>query len=207
MPSTEELISKYQAFDDQELLEVYLSLGEYSPEANEAFMAVVDEKGGIDELHLRISAQEEKEAEGAKLVRAVEALFNQDKDAAEIKTLVIAPLHTVEEITRTIAQTITDLQAEKADRKIKPRTVIGSVLGGFIGGTIGGVVWGIQMIYSGYVMFILGIGLVLLSYAFIRLFTKQSQKNAFVVLMTMISTGYALALGQLLFEIVGYQGY
>jgi hypothetical protein len=105
-----------------------------------------------------------------------------------------------------LTTTLIIIEQQKADKKIKPKTIIGGLIGGAIGGTIGGVFWGIQIIYSGKMFFLLGFGLFLLSYAFVRGFTQQSKKNIAVLTISIISVVYALGLGQLLFEIIGFRG-
>jgi hypothetical protein len=51
--------------------------------------------------------------------------------------------------------------------------------------------------------YILVIGLALLSYGLIRLFTKQSKANVVVLVATALSVIGALVMGQLLFEMYG----
>jgi len=68
------------------------------------------------------------------------------------------------------------------------------------------VFWGASMIYSGRMIFFFVFGAGLLSYGLIRLFTNQSRKNVVVLLLVVASTLYALALGQILYEVIGYQG-
>ena len=133
-------------------------------------------------------------------------LINDGNRASEIKNKIQYDYISETEIDELITKNINRIQEEKSDREIKPRTIFGGIIGGVIGGTIGGIIWGIQMIYSGHMLYIFGIGLVLLSYAFIRLFTKQSKKNIIVILITIISVIYALGLGQIIYELVGYQG-
>jgi len=94
---------------------------------------------------------------------------------------------------------------EVEDKKIKPRTVIGSIIGCIVAGLIGGTLWGLQMIYSGRIFYILLIGLVLLCYGIIKISTKQTKKNTVVLIATVISVVLSLLIGQLLYDIIGYQ--
>jgi hypothetical protein len=98
------------------------------------------------------------------------------------------------------------IEAEKKDVEIKTSTYIGSILGGFIGGTIGGILWGLQLIYSGHIFYLFAVGLGIISYGFIKFFTKQSKNNIVVVILTVASVFYALILGFYIYELFGYRG-
>jgi len=111
------------------------------------------------------------------------------------------------EIEELINEKLLEFEEVKEDKKVKPRTLTGSILGGLISGTIGGVILGgIQLIYSGRMPQDLTIGLALFCYFFIKFFTRQSYKNVLVLILTILSVGYALLLGNLLDSIIGYQG-
>jgi hypothetical protein len=205
MTITQELIEKYRAYSDAELMTTNAHIDGYSNEAKEALSKVLIEKGGLESLQKRIAEQDAINNEMLSIKHEIIELLNQGVDAFEIKTQINSTLISSIEIDLIIKETTTNYNFEKSDRKIKPKTIIGSLIGGLIGGTIGGVVWGIQMIYSGQMYFILVFGLAVLSYAFIWLFTKQSKKNVIVLGMTILSVIYALLLGQLIFEIIGIQ--
>ncbi len=206
MPTTQQLVQKYEDLEDLELMVIHHNIEEYAPEAKEALSRIIKNRGGLDRLQLRLRSIEERETEIARIRSETEKLFKRKATLTEISAQITPLLLTHIEKDRLIARTISALELEVADTTIKPRTVVGGIMGGLIGGTIGGIVWGLQLIYSGHMMMILAIGMVMLSYAFIRLFTRQSKKNKVVLLITALSSVYALVLGQILFEIIGYQG-
>ena len=104
-----------------------------------------------------------------------------------------------------IDQKFLEIEAEIDDKKIKPRTIIGGVIGGLIAIVVGGTLWGLQLIYSQRIFYVFGVGLALLCYSTIKLITKQSKKNTFVIVASVISFILAVLLGQLLYNIVGYR--
>ncbi len=206
MIKTQDLIEKYQNYSDEELMNIYEQIDDYSDEAKEALMFVINKNGGLNGLNERLNKENEKDELISKINKQIIELINDGNRASEIKNKIQYDYISETEIDELITKNINRIQEEKSDREIKPRTIFGGIIGGVIGGTIGGIIWGIQMIYSGHMLYIFGIGLVLLSYAFIRLFTKQSKKNIIVILITIISVIYALGLGQIIYELVGYQG-
>lgn len=111
-----------------------------------------------------------------------------------------------EEIREIIEVSCNKIEASRKDEEIKPATFIGSITGGIIGGTIGGILWSLQLIYSGHIFYLFAIGLVIISYGVIKLFTKQSKNNTIVLIFTITSVIYALVLGFYLYGLFGYRG-
>jgi hypothetical protein len=206
MPTVEELVDKYQALEDDELLEIYSKKDEYSEEAQQAFNIVIKRKGGLEQFKNRIESQISFNKESLQLSQDIDKLIKQGFEDIEIREKLKFKFHTAKQVDDLISSIRTGLEKEKSDRKIKPRTILGSLIGGAIGGTIGGIIWGVQMVYSGHIFFIIGIGIALLNYILIKSFTKQSRKNIIVLIFTILATLFALLLGQLIYELIGYKG-
>ncbi|MBX7243347.1 MAG: hypothetical protein K1X92_16530 [Bacteroidia bacterium] len=206
MPTIEEIIEKYQKYSDEELLDNYSKIEEYTNEGKEALEIILKKRGGIECLKERIEKKLEIEKEVSGIKVEITELLNQGRNSFEIKKSIKSSTITSAHLEKIIDEVSTEFEQEKIDIQIKPRTILGSITGGFIGGTIGGIVWGIQMIYSTRMFLILVVGLTLLSYTFIKLFTRQSQKNTIVQIMTALSVIYSLILGQIIFEIFGHAG-
>lgn len=203
MTTLEELVNKFRTYSDEELFDIYTQINEYTDMGREAFQKVVEERGGIDSLKDRIAKQMEITNEIAKIKGEVVELLKANVDITEIKHRVKTNYISQEQFEKIVEETKIELALQKSDLEIKPRTVIGSIIGGIVGGTIGGILWGIQMVVSNHMFMIFAIGLALLSYGCIRLFTRQSKRNIVVLIVTILSVIYALALGQLIYEIFG----
>lgn len=203
MPTLEDLIDKFHNCSDEELYDVHNQIEGYTPTAKEAFEIVLAKRGGIVVLKEKIRRQEEIVSESVVIKTKVISMLESGIAKSEVLDRLEIHLLSKEQVIEIIDETFSELENDKLDRKIKPRTLIGGVFGGLIGGIIGGVFWGIQMVMSNHIMYIFGIGLVLLSYGSVRLFTGQSKKNVVVVVLTVISVVFALLLGQMIFEIFG----
>jgi len=206
MFSVDDLVSKYQEYTDEELVEIRGNIGSYSMEAQEALNIVISNKGGQEKLLQRL---EEK----MKIVNEIQRIENETQklaaggtDVSFLKKMIYSDYLTTEKVHEIIDNKIAENRLHEEDKEIKPRTIIGSIVGGGIASFIGGVLWGLQMIYSKKIFAILFIGLVLLCYGIISISTKQSKKNNVVVVATVISTLAALLIGQLLYRIFGYKG-
>lgn len=201
-----ELIERYSQYSDVELMEVYSSKDRYTDDAKQALDIVIGKKGGIQSFTDRYDKIVEKEMEKSKIKNDVAKLYLNGMTKNDINHVLASEILVSDEIQQIIEATSTEIEATKRDLEIKPSTIIGSLLGGIIGGTIGGILWGLQIIYSGHGFYIFAIGLGIISYGFIKFFTKQSRNNIAVFIITILSVIYALILGFYIYELFGYHG-
>lgn len=201
-----ELIERYSQYSDVELMNVYSNKNAYTDDAKQALDIVIEKKGGIQSFTDRYDKIVAKELEKSRIKNDAVKLYLNGMTKNDINHILISEILASDEIQQIIETTSTEIEATKRDLEIKPSTIIGSILGGIIGGTIGGILWGLQIMYSGHVFYIFVIGLGIISYGFIKFFTKQSRNNIAVFVITILSVIYALILGFYLYELFGYHG-
>lgn len=201
-----ELVERYSQYSDTELMKVYLNKNKYTDDAKQALDIVIEKKGGIQSFTERYDKIVEKEMEKSMIKNDAAKLYLNGMTKNDINHALTSEILVSDEIQQIIEATSTEIEATKRDLEIKPSTIIGSILGGIIGGTIGGILWGIQIMYSGHIFYIFTIGLGIISYGFIKFFTKQSRNNIAVFSITILSVIYALILGFYIYELFGYHG-
>ncbi|WP_343659769.1 hypothetical protein [Chryseobacterium sp.] len=201
-----ELIERYSQYSDVELMNVYSNKNAYTDDAKQALDIVIEKKGGIQSFTDRYDKIVAKELEKSRIKNDAVKLYLNGMTKNDINHILISEILASDEIQQIIETTSKEIEATKRDLEIKPSTIIGSILGGIIGGTIGGILWGLQIMYSGHVFYIFVIGLGIISYGFIKFFTKQSRNNIAVFVITILSVIYALILGFYLYELFGYHG-
>jgi hypothetical protein len=206
MFTKEQLIAKYENYSDEELLEIYADLQDYSEEARDAFNVVLAKRGGEETL---IRLKEKKFIHGQELHRiedAVARLTTPDVDPSFLKKMITSDIFGEEEMEAIIINSYLKVRADQEDVEVKPNTIYGSVFGGIIASIVGGIFVGLQFIFSNRIFIILIFGAALLCYWIIYLFTKKSIKNPSVLITTVISFVIAMVLGKLLYLMIGYQG-
>lgn len=201
-----ELVERYSQYSDTELMKVYLNKNKYTDDAKQALDIVIEKKGGIQSFTERYDKIVEKEMEKSMIKNDAAKLYLNGMTKNDINHALTSEILVSDEIQQIIEATSTEIEATKRDLEIKPSTIIGSILGGIIGGTTGGILWGIQIMYSGHIFYIFTIGLGIISYGFIKFFTKQSRNNIAVFSITILSVIYALILGFYIYELFGYHG-
>lgn len=205
MLSISDFIKKYETYTDEELYEIYLNQEGYSDEARKALEIVLEKKDGLDSLLKRLEEKSIVEKEIRRIKKETSQLGSKGIDSAFIKSTTTSEILSSEKISEIIDNKYAEVEHELNDKKVNPKTIVGSIIGGLVASIIGGTLWGLQMIYSQRIFYILGIGLVLLCYGIIKLLTKQSKNNTVVLIATIISVVLALFLGQFLYQIFGYQ--
>lgn len=205
MLSTEDFISRYQKYTDNDLLEIETSIDNYSEEAKKAFNIVVNQRGGKEKL-LRL--KNEKIALSNEIIRVnktIIKLYTPETDASFFKKMITSDVLSREQLDEVIENTYLEIKTNREEIEIKSKTIGQSIIGTIVASLIGGLVWGLQLIYSPRIFLILLAGIALICYGIIKLFTKKSHKNTAVLIASIIAVCLALVVGQILYRIIGYQ--
>jgi hypothetical protein len=202
MLTTEEFVLQYEAYTDEELYNVYENIDDYSAEAQEAFDIVIAKKGGLEGFLDRMNEKAAYAAEINRIGREVVTMSRKNVDPDFMRTIISSQILPPEKVNDIITQASGLVALEKEDKKIKPRTIIGSVLAIIVATAIGGIAWGLKEIYAPniyrQIQLLLVLGLVLLCYGIVKRFTRQSKRNTVVIIATLISIALSLTLGVLI---------
>ena len=201
MLSTNDFISQYETHTDEELYTIYMDKDGYSPEAQEALMIVLQKKGGLNELIHRLQEKQVYNNEVNRIGRDVVKMGQKNVDIDFIKTVMTSTILPPEKVNEIIEQAFEIATLDKEDRKIKPRTIVGSILAAILASVAGGILCSLALIYgprrmSLMIVGILIFGLILLCYGIVRLFTRQTQKNIVVLIATIISVVLSISIGE-----------
>lgn len=198
-----ELRKKYELLDEESLLEAYLNREQYNPGALSVIDQLIEEKGGPKSIQERITFQQLMEEDSEKLRKYVFDQLFEKNDKDEVRKALQSDYLQEVELDALFEKEYNRWVQWEEDKKSSPASVMKGILGAFIGGTIGGIIWGMMIIGSGKIFFILGLGLFLCCYGFIWLFSRKPMINLGTLILTILSVGYALILGQILVAIFG----
>jgi hypothetical protein len=203
MLTTQDFVSQYEAYTDEELYHAYSNIGDYSEQAQEALNIAIQNRGGIEKLTERLKNIFQIKNEKERIRRETSKLYTTHTSLEFLQNLITSDLLPREATQQIIETTYFEVKSAEEDQKIKPRTVFGSLIGGILGSIVGGVLWGLQMIQMHRIFLFLIVLPLLISYGLIRLFTRQSKSNTMVLVATILSAVGALLIGQLLFAMFG----
>ena len=206
MFTVQDFVAKYKNYTDEELYGLNSTISDYSDEAREALEIVLQKKGGLETIVKALQSKKIITDEIRRITKETIELGGKGTNVEFLKTLIKSNILPEEQVHTIIDLKFAEIEAAEKDRRITPKTILGSVIGSVIASVIGGILWGLQLIYSHRIFFILGLGLILLCYGIIKLTTRQSKENTAVFIATLIAVLLSLAIGGLLYKSIGYRG-
>jgi hypothetical protein len=206
MHTKEELISKYERYSDDELLEMQANLHDYSDEAREAFRIVISKKGGEENLEKIRARNLIVQKETRRIIEDVNKLTTADIDISFLKRMITSDIIDQSELDKIIEAAYQNAKSEIEDTEVKPATIMGSIFGGIVASITGGIFMGLQLIYSPRIFYIIIFGQLLLCYWIVYLFARKSYKNQSVIIATIVSFVLTFFVGKFIFLLVGYHG-
>ena len=200
MLSKEDFISQYQGYTDEQLHHIYSNPGDYSPEAQEAVLVVIDKKGGLEKLGFRVKNRQQIVAEINRIGNEAAKMLRSDVDPDFIRKMITSEILPPEETTTIVENAISMVESEKSDAKITTRTVLGSLLGLLLASVVGGLASAVVIRLLPdriplVIVVLLVIGLALLCYAIVKACTRQSNRNRLVLITTIIAAIFSVFIG------------
>jgi len=203
MLTKQDFIEQYEQYSDEELYMMLQNKSQYSQEGQSAMDEVIESKGGIERLEDIIQQKQLVYREKVRIGNEVKKLAVTAVDEEFLQKMITSTILPPQEVQQVINEAFAQVRHYQKDVGITPRTIFGSVLGGSIGAIVGGLIWGLQLIQMQRMFFVLAFGLFILSYSLIRLFTKQSKNNTVVLIASCVSTGIAIGLGFMIYQMFG----
>lgn len=206
MLSKQDFIEQYEDYTDEQLYHIYSNSVNYSPEAQEAVMIVIEKKGGLDKLKHRVANRGEVVAEINRIGNEAAKMLQNDIDPDFVRSMITSGILEQEETKTIIENAIAAAEKTKADKNITPRTIIGSIFGLILATLIGSIACGLALKQlTGriplVILVLLLVGLALLCYAIIRAFTRQSRQNVVVLLSTVIAVVLSILIGSVVADL------
>jgi hypothetical protein len=206
MLTLNDFIEQFESHSDYDLYQIANNPSGYTSEAQEAISIVVNKRGGLAAIAERLAKAKDIAIEMDRVEKEVYSLTTPETDLSFMKIMIQSNILSTDQLNATIEKSYALAQQQLKDKAVTPNTILGSILGCGVASIVGGILWGLQLIYSNAVFAILAIGLFLLCFGIIKLITKKSFKNTSVFIATIIAVILSVAIGQLLYLIIGYQG-
>src|SRR5690606_31111217 len=134
---------------DEQLLEVYERLGDYSPEAKDALFHIAQSRGGIELLLKNKEDKRQKAAEIERIRKEVIALKNIPFDVDFLFQSISSEKLNEIQVKEVIQNAIEENNRDIKDRKIKPRTFVAGIPAAILASVLAGIMWGLQLMWSG----------------------------------------------------------
>lgn len=206
MFTTEDFITKYQSYSDEELYSIYSNAANYSEDAGKALNIVVEKKGGLESLIKRLEDKIVIQNEKIRIGNEAVKFGLEGVDASFLKNTTNSSILSKEEVNEIIETNTAKASAFVEDKKVNSETVVKSIIGCGLASVLGGAFASLQFIYFGATSMLMVMGVALICYGTVKLVTKKSYNNTAVLLASFAAFVLSYSLAYVAFLIFGYLG-
>ncbi|MFL9484720.1 hypothetical protein ACI6Q2_18195 [Chitinophagaceae bacterium LWZ2-11] len=206
MLSKVDFLEQYKKYSEEQLIELYTTIEDYSDEAKEAFYIVVAKRGGVESLIAAKKGKELVAAEIGRINNLVSIMKPEELDLSFPKELITSEILSKEDLHKVVDEAYQKRLSALAEKKIDAKSIVTAIIAGLSAGTVGGILFGVQLIFTGVIMRLLFIALVLICYGITTLIARKSYKNTAVLIATIFAVILSLIIGDALFKLIGYHG-
>jgi hypothetical protein len=186
----------YQNFSDDELIEAYSTMIDYSGKPNLEMLSAIEKRGGIESFKRKIELNKINSAERNRITKEVYSLSSPETNLDFIKRLITSNVFSREELERLIEIKFFEHQAMLKNNAVSSKTIIVSIAAALLSCVIGAIIFILLMAFLTPMLLLAYIVPVyIINYLIIRFITKKTRSNIIVFLTTLLSTIGSIVLG------------
>lgn len=191
-------MSLYKDFSENELIEAYSSMMDYSGKLTDDLIFEIEKRGGLELFNRKMELRKVHGAEISRIIKEVQSISKPETDIAFVRKHITSKILSKEELDRFVETTFDEYQALLKDKGINSKTIIGSISGVLFGSLIGGIGWGLSNLFFHRPFHYLIPFLFIICYLIIKFITKQSRRNVVILVASFLATIGAILLGGLI---------
>jgi hypothetical protein len=196
MVTINDFIEKYEAYSDEELLDIKNNIDGYSEEAKEAFNIVLKNRGGIERLEENLLENNKLSHEIKRIKFEVDKLSSKETNADFIKTLVSSQILTKEQVDIIVDERFGEFQAYKMANAVTSKTILLAIIGIILSGVVSGVLWRWVITQSDRIPIFILLTPLVFCYFVIIFITKKPKDSPIVIISAMIAFIVAIIIGE-----------
>ncbi|SHM86809.1 hypothetical protein [Flavobacterium saccharophilum] len=178
----------YKNYSNEDLIEAYNTMLDYSGKASNEILLEIDKRGGLDVFLSNIEFNKSNKEEINRISQEVYNLSKDFNDLEFIKGLIKSETLEHNELDKLVTLKFEQNQAFLKNRKIDQKTIFGSLVGMIIGIIISLIFYILVTSLLGKFVFYPIIGVYFICYQAIKLITKQTRDNILVFLSSFAGT-------------------
>lgn len=182
----------YQNATDEELMQAYTSMMDYSGKITAELRAVIDAKGGLAQFKQQIEFRKRHLAEINRVAREVRELTSPEVDIEFVRKLITSSDLSTEALDALIELEFARWREYERDQKITSNTIVVSLVGVVVGIVVGTALLFLSVLLLKHLFYFLLVPVYIVNYLIIRLITKQSRNNPAVFIACLAATIGAL---------------
>ena len=184
----------YSKYSDDELIDSYSTMLDYSGKANAEILAEIQSRGGLDSFLKQKELKEKNKKEVGRISKEVhDACKNYvGVDLDFVKHSITSDILSNEDLSYLIERKFVEHKATLADKEINSNTIVGSLTGILVGSVLGSIFLIICIVIFNSIVYFPIVGVYIIAYQTIKFITKKSRNNIVVFVASFISTILAL---------------
>jgi len=183
----------YLDYSDDDLIEAYTSMMEYSGEITTEMQADIDRKGGIDNFKKKIELKLACQKELNRILKEIYDLVSNETNYEFVRKFISSDFFSEEELDEIVHKKFSQILQAKQNTKITSRTIWGCLIGMIFGSILSSIV-SVFLVQYALPLTLLVIFTYMICYLIIRIITKQTRNNILVFITAFLATIISLFL-------------
>ena len=181
-------MNMYGKYSDEDLVEAYSTMVDYSGKPNAEMLKAIDDRGGLEKFLNDIEFKKKHQSEIGRIRKQVEEFCKNGATLETLKDAIKSDTLSENEVDNVVQKKCAEYQFHVSNTKITAKTIYGSLIG-FVIGTILGSLFLILAYWFFTTLILFPIVLTyIICYFTIKFFTKQSRSNAVVFVASFLAT-------------------
>lgn len=185
----------YNKFSDDDLVEAYSTMIDYSGKPTSEILEEIENRGGLEKFLELIKQKEVNKKESDRVLNLIIDLNREGLGLDEIKNNITSEIWTKQHLNAFIESRYIRHQLYLHDKSIDREVIFGSFLGTFIASITGSALWAFSIIFLKFVFYPILVCIYFVSYFIIRGLARKSHNNGIVFIASLTATIISFALG------------
>ncbi len=190
----------YNEYTEDELIEVYSTMIDYSGKADPKVLEEIEKRGGLNNFLEKIRQREINKEESNRVLNELIKLNREGFGLDKIKKTITSEIWTKQHLNAFIENRYIRHQLFVSDKTIDRDVILKSIFGILLASVVGSMLWAFSMILLKTVLYPILIGIYFISYLIIRGLVGKSHNNGMVLFAGVTATIISFIVG---FYIVG----
>ena len=185
----------YKKYSDEELIEVYSSMIDYSGELSKEMLNEIESRGGLEIFKKKILKNNILAQEINRISKEVYSLTSNETNIEFIKKFITSDILTENELNELVEKKFFSYELINKNKTINSKIIFSSFVAAITASIVGAIIFTLLIIYLTPVFIYFIIPIYIINYLIISLITKKTRANLVVFIATFLATIGSIFLG------------
>ena len=185
----------YEKYSDDELIDAYSSMLDYSGEVSSEMSNAIELRGGLENFKKKIERRKFLTEEINRISKEIYSLTSSETNVEFIKKFITSTILTKDELDQLIESKFSQYQSINENREINSKTFIISLAGMLTACIIGAIILSLLIAFLTPVFLYFIVPIYIINYLIIKFVTKKTRSNLVIFIATLLATIGSIILG------------